>query len=83
GASGFFQKFLGGRYHCQAGNLVPNDPSSKTTPKLAFVLRSVSGPAVLVDVTGTEPQYTGDLPVDADGRAFFSQVWKLCHCQQP
>jgi VWFA-related protein len=83
GASGFFQKFLGGRYHCQAGNLVPNDPSSTTTPKLAFVLRSVSGPAVLVDVTGTEPQYTGDLPVDSDGRAFFSQVWKLYHCQAP
>jgi VWFA-related protein len=83
GASGFFQKFLGGRYHCQAGNLVPNDSSSATVPRLAFVLRGVAGPAVLVDVTGTEPQYAGDLPVDPDAKAFFSQVWKLCHCQAP
>jgi VWFA-related protein len=83
GASAFFQKFLGGEYHCQAGNLVPNDPNSRAVPKLAFVLRGANGSAVLVDVTGTEPQYTGDLPVDPDGRAFFNQVWKLCHCQQP
>ncbi len=83
GASAFFQKLLGGQYHCQAGNLVSNDPSSTTVPRLAFVLRGASGPAVLVDVTGTEPQYTGDLPVDPDAKAFFSQVWKLCHCQAP
>jgi hypothetical protein len=83
GASGFFQKFFAGQYHCQAGNLVSNDPNFTTAPKLALVLRGASGPAVLVDLTGTEPQYTGDLPVDPDARAFFSQVWKLCHCQAP
>lgn len=83
GASAFFQKFFAAQYHCQAGNLVSNDPNSTTVPKLALVLRGPSGPAVLVDVTGTEPQYTGDLPVDPDARAFFSQVWKLCHCQAP
>ncbi len=83
GASGFFRKFFAGQYHCQAGNLVSNDPKSTTAPKLALVLRGASGPAVLVDLTGTEPQYTGDLPVDPDARAFFAQVWKLCHCQAP
>jgi hypothetical protein len=81
GASGFFQKFLAGQYHCQAGNLVPNNPSSTTTPRLAFVLRGASGPGVIVDVTGTEPQYIGDLPVDPDAKLFFNQVWKVCHCQ--
>jgi VWFA-related protein len=83
GASGFFQKFLGAQYHCQAGNLVPNNPSSTTTPRLAFVLRGVTGSALIVDVTGTEPQYTGDLPVDPDAKLFFNQVWKVCHCQAP
>jgi VWFA-related protein len=83
GASAFFQKYFAAQYHCQAGNLVSNDPNSTTPPRLALVLRSVNGPAVLVDVAGTEPQYTGDLPVDPDARAFFSQVWKLCHCQAP
>jgi VWFA-related protein len=83
GASAFFQKFLGTQYHCQAGNLVPNEPGSTTVPRLAFVLQSAKGPAVLVDMTGTEPQYSGDLPVDPDGKIFFGEVWKLCHCQQP
>ncbi len=83
GAQGFFQKYFAAQYHCQAGNLVSNDPKSTVTPKLALVLRGASGPAVLIDLTGTEPQYTGDLPVDPDARAFFSQVWKLCHCQGP
>ena len=82
GASGFFQQFFAPRYHCDAGNLVPNDPKA-TTPRLALVLRGVTGPAVLVDLTGTEPQYTGDLPVDPDAKAFFTEVWKLCHCQAP
>jgi len=82
GASGFFQQFFAPRYHCDAGNLVPNDPKA-TAPKLALVLRGVTGPAVLVDLTGTEPQYTGDLPVDPDAKAFFTEVWKLCHCQEP
>jgi VWFA-related protein len=83
GASGLFQKFFAARYHCQAGNLVSNDPNSTTAPKLALVLRGPSGPGLFVDLAGAEPQYTGDLPVDSDARAFFSQVWKLCHCQAP
>jgi len=81
GASGFFQKYFGGQYHCQAGNLVSNDPKAATPPRLGLVLRSATGPAVLVDLTGPSPQYSGDLPIDPDARAFFGQVWKLCHCQ--
>jgi VWFA-related protein len=83
GASGFFQKFFAAQYHCEAGNLVSNDPNSTAAPRLALVLRGLSGSGVLVDFTGSEPQYTGELPVDPDARAFFEQVWKLCHCQAP
>jgi VWFA-related protein len=83
GASGFFQKYFAPQYHCQGGSLVSNDPNSTTAPKLALVLQGATGPGVLVDLRGAEPQYTGDLPVDPDARAFFSQVWKLCHCQAP
>jgi VWFA-related protein len=83
GASGFFQKFFAAQYHCQAGNLISNDPKSTEAPRLALVLRAATGAAVLVDFTGTQPQYTGELPVDPDARAFFEQVWKLCHCQAP
>ena len=81
GASGFFQKYFGAQYHCQAGNLVSNDPNSTTPPRLGLVLQGASGASVLVDFTGTEPQYTGQLPVGPDARPFFEQVWKLCHCQ--
>jgi len=83
GASAFYQKIFGAQYHCQNGNLVSNEPNATTPPKLALVLRSAAGPAVLVDLTGPGPQYTGDLPIDPDARAFFEQVWKLCHCQGP
>jgi VWFA-related protein len=81
GASGFFQKFFAGKYHCQAGSLISNDPNSTTAPRLALLLRGLTGSEVLVDFTGSEPQYTGQLPVNPDARAFFEQVWKLCHCQ--
>lgn len=83
GAQGFFQRFFAGQYHCEAGTLVSKDPKATTPPRLALVLRGATGPAVLIDLTGTDPQYTGDLPVDPDARAFFSQVWKLAHCQAP
>ncbi|HUA02008.1 MAG TPA: VWA domain-containing protein [Candidatus Aquilonibacter sp.] len=79
GASGFFQKFFG-NYHCQAGTLVGNDPAAPP-PKLGVLLETPHGLSVVVDLTGAEPQYTGTLPVDDSGKDFFSQVWKLCHCQ--
>lgn len=83
GASAFFQKLVGGQYHCESGSLVSNDPKSTTPPRLGFLLESPMGLRVLVDMTGAEPQYTGSLPVDADAKAFFGEVWKFCHCQQP
>lgn len=83
GASGFFQKYLGANYHCQAGALVANDPKSTAVPRLGFLLQSASGPSVLVDLTGSEPTYSGSLPVDEYGKSFFIEVWKLCHCQAP
>jgi hypothetical protein len=82
GAPAFFQKFLGAQYHCQAGSLVSNDANSTAAPRLAFVFRSLAGSAAAVDLTGNEPQYSGDLPVDPDARQFFDEVWKLCHCRQ-
>jgi VWFA-related protein len=97
GASAFFDKFLGTKYRCQDGALVPINaapPSLKTNPdsgapsntqanipKLAFFLRSAKGPAALVDITGAAPSYSGDLPVDEHARAFFDQVWQLAHCK--
>ena len=83
GAEGFFEKYFGGQYRCQAGNLVSSDPNSTAPPRLGLVLQGANGARLLVDFTGTEPQYTGDLQVDPDARAFFEQVWKLCHCQEP
>jgi VWFA-related protein len=83
GASAFFQKFLGAEYHCQSGSLVSNDPKSTISPRLGFVLQSADGLSVLVDMTGSEPAYSGSLPVDDDGKVFFNQLWKLCHCQVP
>jgi len=83
GAAAFFQKLLGGGYHCDSGNLVSNDPKSSTPPRLAFLLQTATGSSVLVDMTRSEPEYSGNLPVSADGKAFFAEVWKLCHCKQP
>lgn len=84
GASAFFQNFFAAAYHCENGNLVSNDPKSAgVAPKLALSLQSPNGLTALIDLTGTEPQYEGNLPVDRDAKAFFNEVWKLCHCQAP
>ena len=83
GASAFFQKTVGAQFHCQAGGLVPNDPKSTAVPKLIVVFESSKGSVALVDMTGSEPKYSGSLPIDPSAKPFFDQVWKLCHCQQP
>lgn len=83
GAAAFFQTTVGAQFHCQGGNLVPNDPSSTAPPKLIVVFETPQGSAALVDFTGSEPQYSGSLRVDPGALPFFNQVWKLCHCQQP
>ncbi|HXQ26206.1 MAG TPA: VWA domain-containing protein [Candidatus Acidoferrales bacterium] len=83
GARAFFQQFLGGQFHCQAGTLVPNDSASAAVPKLAFAFESATAALAVVDLAGDEPKYSGALPVDSTAKPFFDQVWKLCHCQQP
>jgi len=83
GASAFFQKMYGGEFHCQGGNLVPNDPGSNAAPKLQLLLESSKGAAAIVDFSGNETMYAGSLAPDPTAKAFFDQFHKLCHCQQP
>jgi hypothetical protein len=80
-ASAFFQKTIGGSFHCQGGTLLPNDAGSNAVPDLIFVFESLTGPAAQVDMTGSETKYSGSLPIDPTAKPFFDQVWKLCHCQ--
>jgi VWFA-related protein len=84
GAPAFFKSVYGAKYHCDAGKLVPNDPSaSAATVPLVFTFHSPAGPGALVQLGGDAPAYSGDLPIDPSAKAFFDYFWKLCHCQQP
>jgi VWFA-related protein len=80
GAPAFFGEIYGGRFHCQGGSLVANAPGGKE-PDLRFLFRNPSGLAAVVDLSGRKPAYSGGLPVDETAKAFFSEVWKFCHCQ--
>jgi VWFA-related protein len=82
GAPAFFQKLVGTQFHCQSGSLVPNDANSTATPKLIFQFRNPSGQSAIVDLTGSEAQYSGDLPVDTSAKPFFEYVRKISHCTQ-
>ena len=82
GAPAFFQELVGAQFHCQAGSLVPNDANSTATPKLIFQFRSASGHSAIVDLTGSEAQYSGDLPVDPSAKPFFEYIRKISHCTQ-
>jgi hypothetical protein len=83
GAPAFFQSFIAVKYQCQAGALVPKDASSTATPKLIFRFQGAEGRIAVVDLSGSEPQYSGALPVDAAAKPFFDLVLKLSHCTQP
>ncbi|HTR48280.1 MAG TPA: VWA domain-containing protein [Verrucomicrobiae bacterium] len=83
GAPAFFHTIYGAKFHCDGGNLVANDAASNQKPSYLFTFRNLSGQGALVELGGESPAYSGDLPVDASGRAFFDYFWKLCHCQQP
>ena len=83
GAVAMFKMLGGDKYHCQSGTLVPNDPQSTTPLKPALLLESTDGKSLIVDLSGAELQYSGSLTMDETGKAFFQEVWKLCHCQQP
>jgi VWFA-related protein len=83
GAPALFQNLFADRYHCEAGSLVPNDISSVATPNLVLTLREPGGTRAVIDLGGSAPTYSGEVPVDSSARAFFDYLWKLCHCQQP
>jgi hypothetical protein len=83
GAPAFFHSIFGQTFHCEAGKLVSNNPASGTAADFTFRFRSASGPTAVVDLNGSEPAYSGDLPVEPSAKEFFGRVWKLCHCQEP
>ncbi len=79
-APAFFSYAFGAKYQCQSGNLVSIDSASQRLPKLQVTFRNHDGKIAVVDLKGAEPQYSGDLPVNSDVRAFFDRVWQLSHC---
>ncbi len=83
GARALFQTLFSPRYHCEAGSLVPNDIGSVATPNLVLTLTKPDGTHAVIELGGSAPAYSGEVPVDSSGRAFFDYLWKLGHCQQP
>ncbi len=83
GAPAFFQSFIAVKYQCQAGTLVPKDPSSTPAPKLIFRFQGSGGRVAVVDLSGSEPQYSGGMPVESNAKPFFELILKLAHCAQP
>lgn len=80
-APAFFQNVYGKEFHCEAGRLIPNDLASGAAPNFEFAFRNPDGLAVLIDLAGDQPKYSGGLALDSSAKAFFERVWKLCHCQ--
>jgi hypothetical protein len=83
GARALYSNLFNGKYHCEQGSLMPNDISAPGKPSLILTLRRPDGRKAIIDLGGSAPAYSGELPVDSSGRAFFDYLWKLCHCQQP
>jgi VWFA-related protein len=79
-AKGFTGYAYGGRFHCQDGHFVPEEPA-EGEPALRFTFHNHTGKMVVVDLKGDQPVYVGDLPVDPTAQSFFEQVWKLSHCR--
>ncbi len=80
-APAFFHNTYGNGFHCETGSLVPNDPASGAAPNFEFAFRNSDGLAVVIDLAGDQPKYSGGLAVDSSAKTFFDHVWKLCHCQ--
>ncbi|HVB87496.1 MAG TPA: VWA domain-containing protein [Candidatus Dormibacteraeota bacterium] len=78
----FFQSVYGAKFHCEAGQLKPND-SSSGTPNFVFNFHNSAGLVAVVDLGGAAPSYSGTLPVDPTAKAFFDRLWKSCHCTAP
>ncbi len=83
GARALFGNLFADRYHCDDGKLLPNNSSIAPTPSLILTLNKPGGARAVIDLSGSVPAYSGDVPVDSSGRAFFDYLWKLSHCQQP
>jgi VWFA-related protein len=81
-APAFFHSLYGGKFQCEAGNLVPDAPNGPP-PSFLFNFRNPSGLIALVDLGGSYPVYSGNLPVDEGAKAFFDRLWKMCHCEAP
>ena len=79
----FFHDMFWGKFQCSDGVLTPRDPSNKEEPQMQFTFRNPGGHAAIVDLSGSQPQYSGDLPVDASAKDFFGRLWYLCHCTSP
>ncbi len=79
-APAYFHDAFGAKFHCEAGELTPRDASG-AKPDLHFSFGNPSGQTAVVDLTGSEPQYSGDLPVDPSAKPFFETLWYLCHCR--
>jgi VWFA-related protein len=82
GAPAFFYSVYGKGFHCQTGNLVANEPGAGA-PNFRFMFRNSAGLTAVIELAGSEPSYSGALPVDATAKAFFNEVWRFCHCQKP
>jgi VWFA-related protein len=79
-APAYFHDVLGVTFHCEDGELIPRD-ASDAKPDLHFSFKNPTGQTAVVDLTGSEPQYSGDLPVDPSAKPFFETLWYLCRCR--
>lgn len=79
-APAYFHNTLGVTFHCEDGELIPRD-ASDAKPDLHFNFKNPTGQTAGVDLTGSDPQYSGDLPVDPSAKPFFETLWYLCHCR--
>jgi len=81
-APAFFREVYGERFQCEAGKLTA-DRAVTEEPNFHFAFKNPAGLMAFVDLSGTAPEYSGALPVNASARAFFDALWKMCHCERP
>jgi VWFA-related protein len=79
-ARAYFHDAFGSLFHCEEGKLIPRDAGGEN-PNLQFSFENPGGQTAVVDLTGSKPQYFGDLPVDPSAKPFFDTLWYLCHCR--
>jgi len=77
----FFHDMFAAKFRCEDGVLRARDESSKEQPNLQFTFQNPSGHAAVVDLSGDDPKYAGDLSVDPSAKAFFDRLWYFCQCR--